>query len=458
MRREASKPGSLANRLRNFFGIDSEWERPLPSGWLRNDAMVAAIFCVASVLAVESQRAMGLPLNSWSRWPIIAAVVVGVLPLVWRRRFPVAVMMLTATHMFVFGQVQQVVMSNLGMQAVYFFAIFTALAWAPNRRITALAVAAVLLFMFGWLAVQWSSATFVDKVLGDVDPHEVDRSSALFGPMSGAVLYGLLINVAYFAIAVGTGANSWRAARSRAHIESQSRTITTQSEQLAHQAVIAERLRIARELHDVVAHHVSAMGIQAAAARKLLTKNPQRATESLSAVETSSREAVVQMRELLGTLRTREDGDISAPGDDGANASRNPQPGLATICDLVASTQSPGFDVRLVNELGAGVDDIPASVGHSLYRTVQEALANVRRHSTATSATVYLRRGFAETQPYVEAEILDAGRPRPGTSGSGLGLVGMRERVRAHHGSCEIGPRVTGGYRVRVRIPLEKRS
>ncbi|WP_455130708.1 sensor histidine kinase [Propionibacterium acidifaciens] len=97
---------------------------------------------------------------------------------------------------------------------------------------------------------------------------------------------------------------------------------------------------------------------------------------------------------------------------------------------------------------------MPLPIGLSIYRTVEEALTNVRRHSTARSAQVVVR----ITERYAEAEILDSGRPVPGSSGTGLGLLGMRERVAGHKGEAEIGPRPTGGYRVRVRLPLEEVS
>lgn len=442
--------------MRSFFGVDAEWERPLPSDWLRTDVLVAAVFFVSSVLAVECQRALGLPEGTWSRWPVVASVALGVLPLVWRRRYPVTVMLLTAVHMFVFGVAQSLVMSNLGMQAAYFFAIFTALAWAPNRRAVSLTVAGVLIFMFGWLAVQWSSASMVDRILEDAGTYNLDRGSAIMGPAAGAVLYGLLINIAYFFTAVGAGASSWRGAMARAHAEEQAVTIAQQSDQLAEQAVVAERLRIARELHDVVAHHVSAMGIQAAAARKLLTKDPEKATTALSAVEVSSRDAVTQMRQLLGTLRAGSAASGSSESAEAESNTRAPQPGLDAIDDLICEVRTDAFDVSYSNTATDAC--VPVSVGHSLYRTVQEALSNVRRHSTATSASVFVREGVVDSRSYIEVEVLDAGRPRSGTSGSGMGLIGMRERVRAHRGQCEIGPRVMGGYRVRVRIPLENKE
>jgi signal transduction histidine kinase len=124
---------------------------------------------------------------------------------------------------------------------------------------------------------------------------------------------------------------------------------------------------------------------------------------------------------------------------------------------LVETLNRDGLDVAysVVAEPDRAVDRLRPALGLTLYRTVQEALHNVRRHSTAHSATVVLR--VDETAPkggFAEVEILDSGRPRTGTSGTGLGLLGMRERVASLDGSLEIGPRATGGFRVRVRLPL----
>ena len=458
--------------VRRVFGLDSDWTRQLPQGWLRRDALLAALFFAVGVISLECYRSFGMPRDSWPRWALIAAVALGCLPLIWRRRFPIAVMIACSAHMFIFGMTQQLVMANLGMQGVYFFAIFTAVAWAQDRRAVAIAVTAVLVFMFGWLAVQWSMASFMDDSVRNMTNDKGDRTGALFGPAAGVVIYGLIINIGYFFIALGAGASSWHGERARDQARKQAETIERQSDQLTAQAVMGERLRIARELHDVVAHHVSAMGIQAAAARKLIDRDADRAAQALSAVETSSREAVTQMRELLGTLRTESVQPLGkfttetsgapsmtdtheAATASSSSASRAPEPSIDAIEDLVREASTDTFTVTLDDTLGDARCRVPGSVGHSLYRTVQEALSNVRKHSTATSADVYLRTGHSERGDYVEAEILDSGRPRSGTSGSGLGLMGMRERVRAHNGTCEIGPRIMGGYRVRVRIPLE---
>lgn len=436
--------------MTEFFGLDDDWVRRRPDGWLRRDALIAALFFVGALLGLEVWRSLGFSADTlWPRWALFVSAAVGAGPLVVRRRFPVTVMLVTAAHMFVMGLTQVSVMSSIAMQGVYFFAIFTALAWAPDRKVVTLAAAGLVLFMFGWLSVQWSVAALNDHLLDYYNAQPAKAHDPWFGATAAAVLQGLMLNVLYFATAVGAGASAWRGARARAFAHEQAETIARQADQLAAQAVVGERLRIARELHDVVAHHVAAIGIQAAAARKLLTKDPTQAAASLTNVEQSSREAITQMRSLLGTLRAER----RLPATSQASRCAS-EPGLGEIRRLVDEAHAGALTVRfddLVTDPGA----VPAAVGHSLYRTVQEALANVRRHSTATCVTVTLRDGGDEPHRYVEAEILDDGRPRTGTSGSGLGLLGMRERVTAHRGSAEIGPRLMGGYRVRVRLPLE---
>ena len=138
-------------------------------------------------------------------------------------------------------------------------------------------------------------------------------------------------------------------------------------------------------------------------------------------------------------------------GVGGGSGGRAPQPGLAQVAELVARSGDPGLhvDYELV-EQGGDLEAVPASIGLAVYRIVQESLTNVRRHSSAHRASVVVRIGTS----YVEAEILDNGRPKGATSGSGLGHLGIRERIASLNGSAEIGPRITGGYRVRVRFPL----
>jgi signal transduction histidine kinase len=449
----------LLDRVEAWFGVDVAWERvPAdPARARRNDTMVAAGFLVAGSLGVELLRsADALGHSSASYLPPHVLVATATVPLIWRRRWPLAITALLSVHMFVTGLTVPAVITSAPMQVCYFFALFTGVAWARDRRAMIGVVAGVLLLMFGWITWQFAVGSGIDELLsrdGRPVPHQ-----GLFSPFTAYVVYTLLINIFYFGGAIVGGQMAWRAALSREHLAEQARTIDEQAATLQRQAVVEERLRIARELHDVVAHHVSVIGIQAAAARRVLRRDPESAERALRSVETSSRDAVTQMRGLLGTLRAEDDGTA-------VGLSRAPEPGLADVPGLVESAAAPGLVTRcqVVEDVPGAVRSVPAPIGLSLYRTVQEALSNVRRHSTASAATVFVRvdrrpeNGFSHG--FAEVEVLDEGRPRSGTSGTGLGLLGVRERLATHGGVSEIGPRVTGGYRVRVRMPLpEERS
>jgi signal transduction histidine kinase len=305
--------------------------------------------------------------------------------------------------------------------------------------------------MFAWLVWLFAVGSGVQEIVDET--RGVERAG-WFAPVTAGVLLTFLINVVYFGGAVIGGAFAWRAARARAQLEVQAETIAAQAEGLRRRGVVDERLRIARELHDVVGHHVSVIGIQAAASRRLLDRDPAAAAEALGRIEQSSREAVTQMRGLLGTLRALEAGPAEAGAPD-----RSPEPGIVDLPGLVEERTSAGMPTSysLVESSPGAAGRLAAPVGLSLYRIAQEALANVSRHSTATAASVTLRVDEAADRPHAEIEILDDGRPRHGTLGSGLGQLGIRERAASHRGEVEIGPRTTGGYRVRVRIPLGDR-
>jgi len=277
----------------------------------------------------------------------------------------------------------------------------------------------------------------------------------LFSPPVGIIGWVTLNNLLFLGGAILLGQVAWRGALHTARELEHAETIRAQSARLRDQAVVAERLRIARELHDVVAHHVSVMGVQASAARRVLEKNPDAAREALGAIETSSRNAVGQMRELLGTLRH---GELAADGAaeedieaDSAAPDRAPQPDLEDLPDLAVQATTPTCEVTydLVEDRPGAVGEVPAALQLTAYRIAQESLANVRRHSTATRASVVVRVGDA-----LEVEVLDNGSPRHGTGGTGLGQQGIRERAELLGGAVEIGPRRGAGYRVRVTLPL----
>ena len=207
------------------------------------------------------------------------------------------------------------------------------------------------------------------------------------------------------------------------------------------QAAAEERARIARELHDVVAHNLSVVVIQAGAAQRVLDQQPEAAREALRQVEASGRVAMTEMRRLLGALRRGDDEPLTVP-----------QPGVADLAALLDDVRAAGLPVTLRT---SGEDrPVPAGIDVSVYRIVQEALTNTLRHAGATQATVeirYLARA-------VEIDIVDDGR---GTSDArsagdiGHGLVGMRERAELFDGTFEAGPRPEGGFAVRVTLPSE---
>ncbi|WP_433518476.1 sensor histidine kinase [Nonomuraea sp. CA-143628] len=200
-----------------------------------------------------------------------------------------------------------------------------------------------------------------------------------------------------------------------------------------------ERSRIARELHDVVAHHVSVMTVQAAAARRVLAADPDMAREALSAIEHTGRMAMSEMRNIVGVLRTD------------ARAELGPQPGMDDLPALVEQMREAGLATRLSVEGDAR--PIPAGVDLAAYRLIQEGLTNSLRHAGAgAKAVVTVRHGPRELDVRVE----DDGRGPASLSGPpGHGLVGIRERVALYGGILSIGPRPGGGFEVRARFPLK---
>ncbi len=205
----------------------------------------------------------------------------------------------------------------------------------------------------------------------------------------------------------------------------------------AAEAVSEERSRIARELHDVVAHAISVIVLQARGGRRMLDDAPEETRAALDAIEHAGGQALEEMRRLLGMLR--------ASGDEIALA---PQPSLALLDELAARVTATGLPVEVRVE-GTPVE-LPPGVDVSAYRIVQEALTNALKHAGPARAQVIVR-----YRPHgVELEVLDDGPGDPGGGGSGHGLAGIRERVGIYGGALESGRREGGGYALRVVLPL----
>nr|WP_269204688.1 sensor histidine kinase [Motilibacter deserti] len=253
----------------------------------------------------------------------------------------------------------------------------------------------------------------------------------------------VVVNVLLFASAWLLG-DSTRGRRERAaRLEERAAQLERTRAAEAAAAVVAERNRIARELHDVVAHHVSLMVVQAEAGPVVVERDPARAVAAFDSISATGKAALVEMRRLLGVLRS----DV---GPDAPAAPLAPQPGADRIDELVAGARAAGLDARL--EVAGDVRPLPPAVDVSAYRLVQESLTNAVRHAGPARAVVRL----AYEPECLAVEILDDG---PGadspTPGSGLGLVAMRERVAVVGGSLHAGPRDGDGWAVRARLPLQ---
>ena len=246
--------------------------------------------------------------------------------------------------------------------------------------------------------------------------------------------------VALFLLGAGLSLASFalrRRAQAAAELERRAIRLEREREERTRAAVEAERARIARDLHDVIAHSVSVMTVQAGAARLLLAESPERARAPLLSVEETGRQALAEMRRLLGILRTEDDEPALAP-----------QPGMADLSALLERVRQAGLPVELAVE--GGPEALPPGVDLAAYRIVQEALTSALEHAGRAGARVTVRyeRGA------LELEIADDGATGRDDGGIRGGLVAMRERVSVYGGELEAGPRSEGGYAVCAHLPL----
>lgn len=254
-------------------------------------------------------------------------------------------------------------------------------------------------------------------------------------------------NLAIFAW-TGIGATAGDAVRSRrafvAAIRERAERAERTREEEARRRVAEERLRIARDLHDVVAHHIALVNVQAGVASHVMDKRPDQAKEALAHVREASRSALNELRATVGLLR--QSGDPEAPTE--------PAPGLDRLDELVGTFRSAGLRVEI-----ARADEgttLPAAVDLAAYRVIQEALTNVQKHAgpEAKAEVSVVRVG-----PNVEITVLDDGAgDDEGAEDGGHGLLGMRERVTALRGTLTTGPRYGGGFRVHAILPVKSRT
>ncbi len=356
--------------------------------------------------------------------------------LVLRRRMPLVTLVGESVLFIAIGLRLQMLGANFTIQMVMFVALYSAWAWSRGARWLYATSVVVLVAMFGWVA--WEFAR---------NPRPERQTGGLLPSYTALIIYSVAVNVIYFFGAMAWGHVAWRSARQRAEIADRVAAERVALDHDRERAVQAERVRIARDLHDVVAHHVSGIGVQAAGAGRVIDARPDDARQALGVIERSSRQAVQQMHQLVGLLRA-----------DDERGDRGPQPGLDQLESLASPDGRPVVAFRQVGE----AFDVPPTVGLSLFRIAQEAVANLRRHARAGSGEVVVRymQACPDEPAAVEVEVIDDGRatdgPRNGTDSGGFGLTGIRERAAMHGGVCEIGPRPEGGFRVRVRIPVAR--
>ena len=231
--------------------------------------------------------------------------------------------------------------------------------------------------------------------------------------------------------------------RYTAELEAKNQLLEVARQELADRAVTEERLRIARELHDVVAHTMSVVAVQAGTGRMVADDDPAAARQALATIETTSRSALSEMRRMLGMLRS---------SDGGGPGALTPAPGLGDLDALVADVVRSGVTVEVRVEGAHG--PVPAGVDLAAYRIVQEALTNVIKHAGRVRATVVVRYSGDAVAVEVDnaAPVHDDARPARSTVGHGL--VGMRERVAMYHGDLHAARCPTGGFHVAARLPF----
>lgn len=369
---------------------------------------------LAAAVAVAAQvETWGTP--SFTAKPPMAALALAVtLPLAWRRQAPIAVLGVGMAAGLTFGGLWPTV-EPIYVIVALLVACYSVGAYA-GRAAGLVCVAVVVAVYIGGAVLDRLRDT------GRHGPGDVFMLAFLVG---GAWTLGQVVH-----------------RRSRQTEELQRRAERLERERTQREAVALarERTRIARELHDVIAHSVSVMVIQAGAADELIDTDAPKARACLDAVQEVGQATVVELRRLLGVLRA----------DDGA-PDLDPQPGVGRLPALVDEIRAAGLPVDL--RIDGEPVPLPAGVDLAAYRIVQEALTNTLRHAGPATAHVRVR----YCGPAVEVHVMDDGTRGPTPGRGGHGLVGMRERAALYGGALNAGPRAGGGYAVHARLPIDGR-
>ena len=338
------------------------------------------------------------------------------LALVWRRRAPVAVLV--------------AVMVLVSVQAVF----FDPSVQDTGEQSTFESFLALLLGFYSVAAYAEERRAILGAAIVGASILAIDIPRLIAGTNPGDIIPAWLFYATVWFIGRTIRKRQLQAAR----LQDLAAQLELEREERAQTAVAEERSRISRELHDVVAHSVSVMVVQAQAAQRLLQGEQREARQALTSIETTGRQALVEMRRLLGILRRTDEEPALAP-----------QPGLKHLDALIEQVREAGLPVELRVEGMA--EPLPPGVDLSAYRIVQEALTNTLKHAGPSCARVAIHYRSDE----IELEISDDGGGNVNGGGSGQGLIGMRERVALYSGVLHSGRQNGGGYLVRARLPLD---
>ena len=378
-------------------------------------------------LAFAALALLNLYVN-WGTNPQISSIyailltLLVILPLVFMRRYPLGVLIFMTLAVITFRAFSIPESSFIGYALL--LAFFSAGAYGQQRFRNWVRGVSFLL-VIGWLTY----SIFFQQRSSDVPTQ--------------TILYQLsviLLNVFLFAAAWWIGEVFRTRDLRELELQERTRQLEKERDENARRAVMDERVRIARELHDVVAHHVSVMGIQAGAARRILKQQPDKANDVLSQIETSSRQAVAELQRLLGFLREQNQVDDISP-----------QPSLKQLDILFNQMRLTGLSISI--KIEGEERPLPPGVDLSAYRIVQEALTNTLKHAGPVNANVTIR----YSSDAVELEIKDNGNTlvfAANPENKGRGLIGMRERVSLHGGEFQAGRLSEGGFTVKAKLPL----
>jgi len=396
------------------------WAVAANHSWLA-DGLLAAFFLGAALLSIQVQIDAYRAADPTYRLPdgpvVLAVTVVAATSLAFRRRAPLTVLCITTAALVAAGVLESPE-DDVGFGAVL-VAAYTAGAHGALRRRS---------WVFGAVV-----ATLAAELTRSFVPVLGEQGAWL------GLTYDLVFNLSILAVFWAFGVTTRVRRENALELARRAAELERQREENARRAVFDERVRIARELHDVVAHHVSVMGVQAGAARRVMAVQPAKAAEALGSIEAASRQAVAELRTMLGFLR--HEGEADEPAR---------QPTLDDLGELVAQLARTRLDVEVVVE--GDQERLSPAVELSAFRLVQEALTNTLKHARASKAVVRLEYGPDGLAVTVHDDGVGAeAQAAPGRGGHGL--IGMRERVGIHGGRLRAGPRQGGGFEVHASFP-----